>query len=256
MPARVSFQLYSARNFQPWEPLLAHLAACGYSSVEGYGDPAIYGEPGRFRALLDKHGLAMPTGHVFPLASLETDFAGMVRTARTLGMGALYCPYILPEEQPKSAAGWKAWGKRLAAVAARLRGEGLAFGWHNHDFEFVKLKDGSYPIERIFEGAPLLDWECDIAWVAHARQNPAKWLKTYAERVTAVHLKDNAPKGENLDQHGQTDVGAGTVKWHEVFPAIRNTRCLHLVVEHDDPKDVKAFAKRSFDFISKASEAQ
>jgi hypothetical protein len=28
-----------------------------------------------------------------------------------------------------------------------------------------------------------------------------------------------------------------------VFPAIRNTRCLHLVVEHDDPKDVKAFAK-------------
>jgi len=251
MPTHLSFQLYSARNFQPWDKVLSHLAACGYREVEGYGDPGIFDKPAEFRALLDKLGLAMPTGHVFPLSAFETDRDKVVKAARILGLHALYCPYIPPEEQPKSASGWKAWGRRLATVAEAMRDEGFAFGWHNHDFEFKKLKDGSFPIERIFEGGPLLDWECDIAWVAFAKQNPARWLKAYGDRITAVHLKDNAPPGENLDQHGQTDVGAGTVSWPEVFAALKKTRCQHLVVEHDDPKDVWSFASRSFNFLSK-----
>lgn len=251
MPQRLSFQLYSARNFQPWEEVVAHLAACGYQDVEGFGDPAIYGEAVKFRALLDRYSLAMPTGHVFPLQNFESDLGSVVRFARTLGMHTLYCPYILPEEQPKSGAGWKAWGKRLGAVARSLRDEGLGFGWHNHDFEFVKLKDGSFPIERIFEGGPLLDWECDIAWVAFARQNPLKWFKTYAERITAVHVKDNAPRGENLDQHGQADVGAGTLDWQPIFAALKNTRCRHYVIEHDDPRDFRSFARNSFNFASR-----
>lgn len=251
MPKRLSFQLYSARNFKPWDKLLAHLANCGYSEVEGYGDPEIYDDPANFRSLLDQNGLAMPTGHVFPLASFETDLKKVVTTARTLGMRALFCPYIPPEEQPKSAAGWKAWGRRLAAVAHAMREEGFAFGWHNHDFEFVKLKDGSFPIERIFEGGPLLDWQCDIAWVAFAKQKPVKWFRTYGERITAVHLKDNAKPGEHADQHGQTDVGAGTLNWPEIFAALGKTRALHYVVEHDDPKDVWSFARNSFDFASR-----
>ncbi|MFT3672619.1 sugar phosphate isomerase/epimerase family protein [Aestuariivirga sp.] len=251
MPKRLSFQLYSARNFKPWDKLLAHLAACGYAEVEGYGDPDIYETPEAFRALMDANGLSMPTGHVFPLAMFERERKKVVKIARTLGMRALYCPYILPEEQPKSGTGWKAWGKRLATVAHAMREEGFAFGWHNHDFEFVKLRDGSFPIERIFDGGPLLDWECDIAWVAFARQNPVKWFKTYGERITAVHLKDNAKAGENADQQGQTDVGAGVLKWPEIFAALKNTRTLHYVVEHDNPKDVWSFARNSFKFASK-----
>lgn len=251
MPKRLSFQLYSARNFKPWDKLLAHLAGCGYAEVEGYGDPDIYETPEAFRALMDANGLTMPTGHVFPLAMFEREQKKVVKIARTLGMRTLYCPYILPEEQPKSGAGWKAWGKRLATVAHAMREEGFAFGWHNHDFEFVKLKDGSFPIERIFDGGPLLDWECDIAWVAFARQNPVKWFKTYGERITAVHLKDNAKVGENADQQGQTDVGAGVLKWPEIFAALKNTRTLHYVVEHDNPKDVWSFARNSFKFASK-----
>lgn len=256
MPKRVSFQLYSARKFQPWEPILEHLAKCGYREVEGfggaYGSPgAFYDEPEKFRELLDKHGLRMPTGHFFPIDMLEKERKHVLRVARALGMRDLYCPYIMPEHRPKSGAGWKAWGKRLGETGKWLRDEGFGFGWHNHDFEFVKLKDGSTPHERIFDGDANLDWECDIAWVHVANKNPVKWIKAYGDRITAVHIKDNAPKGENLDQHGQTDVGAGTISWPEIFAALKNTRCRNFVVEHDDPKDYKSFAKRSFDFISK-----
>jgi hypothetical protein len=37
MPQRLSFQLYSARNFQPWEGIIEMLAANGYKEVEGFG---------------------------------------------------------------------------------------------------------------------------------------------------------------------------------------------------------------------------
>jgi sugar phosphate isomerase/epimerase len=250
MPKRISFQLYSARNFQPWDDVVAHLAACGYTEVEGFGGN--YEAPEKFRDLLDKHGLTMPTGHFFPIDQFETDRKRVLHIAKIFGMTHLYCPYILPDMQPNTAAGWKKWGKRLNETRKWMNGEGYGFGWHNHDFEFKKLNDGSYPIDRIFEGAPMLDWECDIAWVAHAKQNPLKWLKTYGERITSVHVKDNAAKGENLDQHGQADVGKGTGKWPEIFKAIsENTRCMYYVVEHDDPKDFKSFAKNSFNYLSK-----
>jgi sugar phosphate isomerase/epimerase len=250
MPKRISFQLYSARKFQPWEPILEHIAKCGYAEVEGFG--GVYEEPEKFREMLDRHGLTMPTGHFFPIDMFEKDQKSVLKIAKTLGMRDLYCPYILPEMRPKSGAGWKAWGKRLGEVGKWARDNGYGFGWHNHDFEFVKLKDGSTPHERIYEGDANLDWECDIAWVAFAKQNPVKWIKAYADRITAVHIKDNAPKGENLDQHGQSDVGAGTIKnWPEIFAALRNTRCKNYIVEHDDPKDFKSFAKNSFNFLSK-----
>jgi sugar phosphate isomerase/epimerase len=256
MPKRVSFQLFSARKFQPWPGIIEMLAKAGYTEVEGfggaYGTPgAFYDEPEKFRELLDKHGLTMPTGHFFPLDMFEKEKKRVLKIAKTLGMRDLYCPFILPEHRPKTGSGWKAFGKQLGEVGKWARDEGFGFGWHNHDFEFLKLKDGSMPHERIFEGGPMLDWECDIAWVAFAKQNPVKWIKSYGDRITAVHIKDNAPKGENLDQHGQTDVGSGIIKWPEIFAALKNTRCKSYVIEHDDPKDVSSFAKRSFNFVSK-----
>lgn len=257
MPQRLSFQLYSARNAQPWEAVLKHLAACGYIEVEGFGGAAgtpgaFYDEPQRFRALLDQHGLNMPTGHFFPLDLFETDRKRVIAIARALGMTHVYCPYVPPEERKDTAAFWKSFGKRLAETGKQMNDAGLGFGWHSHDFEFKKLKDGSFPIDRIFEGGPLLDWECDIGWLIRAKQSPSRWLKTYGERITAVHVKDNAPADQNLDQHGQTDVGAGTGDWPAIFKAIRNTtRCLHYVVEHDDPKDFTSFARNSFRYLSR-----
>lgn len=248
MPKRISFQLYSARNFGPWEDVMENLAKCGYKEVEGFG--ANYEDAAATRALLDANGLTMPTGH-FSVDMLEKEIKKVVKIATTFGMRNIYCPFVMPDQRPKSAGGWKSFGKRLGEIGKNIRSEGYGFGWHNHDFEFKKLSDGSMPHERIFEGGPMLDWEIDIAWVAFASQNPVKWIKAYGDRITTAHIKDNAPKGENQDQHGQADVGAGTLKWLEIFKALQATRCTTYVVEHDNPKDFKSFAKNSFNYLSK-----
>jgi sugar phosphate isomerase/epimerase len=248
MPQRLSFQLYSARKFPPLKDILAILSKIGYREVEGYG--GVYDNPKALRKLLDKNGLTMPTGH-FSIDMLENDRPKVLEIAATLGMRHIYAPYIQPDKRPKNAAGYRKLGKRLAAMGEWARSEGFTFGWHNHDFEFVKLDTGETPHEILFAAAPMMDWECDVAWIARAKQNPVTWIKRYADRITSVHVKDVAPKGECADEDGWADVGQGTVNWQAVFKALKSSRTVHYIMEHDNPKDAARFAKRSFDYVKK-----
>ena len=248
MPTRYSVQLYTARNHPPIETVIAMLARLGYTQVEGFG--GVYGEPAKLRAVMDRHGLDMPTGH-FSLEMLETEKNNVLAIAATLGIHKLVAPGIKPELRPASAKGWRDFGKRLGAIARTYRAEGFALAWHNHDFEFVKLKDGTTPHEVIFEAAPLLDWEIDVAWIVRGKSDPLKWIKRYAGAITSVHIKDIAGKGENAVEDGWADIGQGTIDWPAMLDAIRATRCVHFVLEHDMPGDLERFCKRSLAYVRK-----
>lgn len=244
---KLGFQLYSARNFQPFSGIYPKLQAAGYSEVEGYG--ALYAsladsELDAFRKELDDNGLTMPTAH-FGLDMIEGDPTRVIKIAKTLGIEAVYCPYLMPDQRPMDASGWFAFGQRLQAAGKPLRDAGLVFGWHNHDFEFAALPDGSTPQEQIFAGGPELDWEADIAWVIRGKADPFAWIESYGERISAVHVKDIAPAGENTDEDGWADVGHGTVDWKGLIAALKTTRVKHFVVEHDNPKDIDRLITRS-----------
>ena len=63
------------------------------------------------------------------------------------------------------------------------------------------------------------------------------------DRITAVHVKDIAPAGENADEDGWADVGQGTVDWKGLMAALKEqTKAKYFVMEHDNPKDDKRFA--------------
>ncbi len=240
-----SYQLYSSRNFPPLSATLRMVADAGYGAVEGYG--ALYANDDLVRELgasLADTGLLMPTGH-FSLAMLESEPEKVLGIARSLRMERLYCPHIMPDQRPTDAAGWRAFGARLETVAAPYRDAGFGFGWHNHDFEFVALPDGTMPQAAMFDGGPNLEWEIDVAWVIRGGADPIAWIKANAARITAAHVKDIAPKGENTDEDGWADVGMGTVDWATIMVALRDAGCTHFVMEHDNPSDHLRFATRS-----------
>ncbi len=240
-----SYQLYSARNFPPLADVLKMVAAAGYKQVEGYG--ALYADAAKvaeLKAHLGDSGLKMPTGH-FGLDQLENEPDRVLEIARDVGIETIYCPYLPPDQRPDTGAGWLDFGKRLQKAGAPYRDAGLGFGWHNHDFEFKPLADGSLPQVAIFEGGPDLEWEADIAWVIRGGGDPLHWIKTFGNRLTAVHVKDIAPAGENADEDGWADVGHGTVDWKAIMAALRTTQVKYFVMEHDNPKDAKRFAERS-----------
>lgn len=242
----VSFQLYSARDFTPWADVIAELAKLGYTQVEGFG--GVYEDPAAFRALLDEHGMTMPSGHFFPIGSFEGGFVESIAAAKTLGMEKLYCP--APEDDLRNggdAAAWIAMAERLETAAKRVQDAGFKFGWHNHHWEFMPLPGGEIAMDLLLEHAPSMDWEADIAWIVRGGADPLTWIERDKDRITAAHVKDIAPEGECEDEDGWADVGHGIMDWPAIMAALRSGNVDLFVMEHDKPSDASRFAKRSIE---------
>ncbi|HUG60495.1 MAG TPA: sugar phosphate isomerase/epimerase [Methylomirabilota bacterium] len=240
-----SYQLYSSRNFPPLSDTLTMLGKLGYKSVEGYG--ALYAEPEKVAELkqhLSAAGLTMPTGH-FGLDMLEKEPGRVLAIAGDLGIETIYCPFIMPNQRPDTGKGYEDLGRRLQAASKPFRDAGLGFGWHNHAFEFIALDDGALPQAAIFEGGSDLEWEADIAWVIKGGADPFHFIGLWGDRITAVHVKDIAPEGENADEDGWADVGHGTVDWPRLMVALAGAKVRHFIMEHDNPNDAARFASRS-----------
>ncbi|WP_157014387.1 sugar phosphate isomerase/epimerase family protein [Mesorhizobium xinjiangense] len=240
-----SFQLYSARNFQPWDDVLRMVAEVGYSQVEGFG--GVYDDPKGFKAMLDENGLTMPSGH-FSLDMLEKETAKALDIADALGVGIVICPHLAVENRPTDADGWKRFGERLAVVGDAVKLAGKRFAWHNHDFEFASTADGAVPQRLILQAAPDIGWEMDVAWVARGGADPLAWIEEFGPRIVAAHVKDIAPAGEAEDEDGWADVGHGTMDWKGLMAALRaSTPADIFVMEHDNPSDAARFARRSIE---------
>ena len=247
---KTSYQLYSSRNFGPLPQTLKMLAGMGYAQVEGYG--ALFQnlqDSGALGRDLQANGLTMPSGH-FGLDLVEDNPDAVIDTAMSLGIEQVFIPYLDAPLRPKDAAGWRDFGARVEKAGAPLVAAGLSYGWHNHDFEFTALTDGSMPIENLFEGGPGLTLEFDVAWCARAGQDPVPWIDKLADRVTSVHVKDIAQEGENLTEDGWADVGKGTMDWAGLIPRLRATGCDLFIMEHDNPSDDERFATVSLAYLN------
>ncbi len=246
MDYRISFQLYSARNFPPVETHLEALAAIGFDAVETYR--GAYGDdPAGFRKKLDAFGLACPTAHI-GLADLDADRAAVVDTAKILGLETVIVPAIPQDQRTNDADGWKALGARLQAHAVALGESGLKFAWHNHAFEYATLSDGSRPIEHLLAGQNVL-WEADLGWIVRGDCDIQAELAKFPGKLAAFHIKDVAPEGVTEDD-GWTDIGAGTIDWQTLWPTIVSAGTDLLVLEHDAPSDWRGFAENSFKFLT------
>ncbi|SLN58503.1 sugar phosphate isomerase/epimerase family protein [Roseisalinus antarcticus] len=238
----ISYQLYCSRNFPPLADTLTMLAGLGYKEVEGYG--GLYDDPARLKDQLTSNGLAMTTGH-FGLSMVEDTPAQAINVARTMGMKAVMVPAIPPEMRPTDAAGWAAFGKRLAEAGKPVLDAGFRFGWHNHAFEFDTVDGDLLPLDLILAGSDDLGIELDLGWVRVAGHDPVEWIAKYGPRMIAAHVKDIAPDGEATDEDGWADVGHGIMDWPAIHTALQAQSVTHYVIEHDNPTDHERFARRS-----------
>ncbi len=243
----ISYQLYSSRNFPDLARQAKMLAGIGLRHVEPYG--GLFNDVGALRDALDKNGLDAPSAHI-GAPMLRDDFDGTMQKLKTLGVKLAIVPAVPPSERKQDREGWQALGRELAGYAKRTADHGLAFAWHNHDFEFAQLPDGSMPLEWILGDDAGLLWQVDIAWAVRGNQDPLTWIKRYAPRVTSFHVKDLAPEGQSLDEDGWADVGHGRLDWSKLRPAMLATPAALWTLEHDNPSDDARFAARSFATVS------
>jgi sugar phosphate isomerase/epimerase len=226
---QLAVQLYTLRHAleDDLESTLAALADAGGREVELAG---LYGRsPAEMRAALDAAGLAACAAHI-PIERFEDEPHRVLDEAGALGVATLVVPWVQP---PETAAAADATVARIVAASEVATNAGLGFAYHNHDFEFRPLDDGSDLWERITAAA--LPQEPDIGWLLVAGRDPVTVLGELAGRCPLVHAKDVRRK---LDGTWEDVIaGDGEADWPAIAAAAEAAGATHIVVELDNPSE-------------------
>jgi sugar phosphate isomerase/epimerase len=225
----LAVQLYTLRHRleADLEATLAQLAEAGATEVELAG---FYGRtPAEMRAALDAAGLKAVAGHV-PIEGWEEAPDNVVAAAETLGIETLVVPWLPP---PETAAEADAALERIVAASEVATGAGLGFAYHNHDFEFRTLDDGSDLWSRIV--AAEISHEPDVGWLTVAGRDPAAVIRELAGRCPLVHAKDVRHKAN--DTWEDVIAGDGDLDWPAIVTAAIEAGATRIVVELDNPSE-------------------
>ena len=218
MNIKLGYQIYSARDVAETnlELVCEKLKEFGYDGVEFAG---FYGKTREeVKAILDKTGLVAVSSHV-PYDSIVSDMEGTIEYHKYLGCKYIAIPYLSEELRP-GAPGFADAIKTIYTFGALCKQNGIQLLYHNHDFEFVTLS-GMYGLDFLYAATTpeVLATELDTCWVKVAGEDPAAYIRKYANRCPIVHLKDfvgSKKEGEALyaliKADGSDDVKVETAK--------------------------------------------
>ena len=228
----IGAQLYTVRAFTQdaasLDETLGKIAAIGYKYAQLSGAGPI--EPKTARALFDKHDIEIVVTHTNP-ERIRSDTDAVIADhriygARYIGIGSM------PEKYWDGVNGVKDFVKEYLPAAYKIKQAGMTLTYHNHAFEFEKIK-GTHRMEYILEGfAPEeLQIMPDVYWLQFAGCDPAKWLRDNAGRYELVHYKDMIPQGFNVLM---AEVMEGNLNWEAIFEAAEAGGAKYAFVEQDD----------------------
>ena len=242
----IALQLYSVRDDmeKDFEGTLKAVKEMGYDGVEFAG---LFGHSAEeVKEMCDRIGLVPLSAHV-PFVDMMGD-ASVMETYKKIGCSYVVIPYLTEDLRPGEPGFMDviSGAEKLAADAA---GYGMKLGYHNHDFEFTKIGD-EYAIDILYNTVPALYSEFDVCWVQVGGENPAAYIRKYADRTEIIHLKDyTGEKTENMyaligldegekKEHGAFSfmpLGRGKVNRPAVLEAAKDVDAKWVIVEQDEP---------------------
>lgn len=204
----------------------------GFQQVELY--PIAYSHPApEIRRMLKEADLEAVAGH-FDYAGLEQklDFA------HELGLKYYVCPMV-PQDQWTSLAGFGKAADLFNRVGTGAKARGMEMVFHTHCYEF-KPMEGTNGFTHLMKHTDpaLVKLELDIYWLKQGGQDPMAILKSYANRVRLIHMKDRlagAKTGYNMDPPQYfTELGKGTIDWPAILKQARAEGVQYAFVDQDD----------------------
>jgi len=223
----VGLQLYSIRDAMEADALgtLKKVSDMGYKNMElaDYANGKFYGySPSDFKKILADLGMVALSSHTqVEAAGITLDNAKAMADDHA-ALGVKYCvqPWINDEDRnietyKKMIADWN-------EVGRIMKGVGIQFAYHNHNFEFLPT-NGIIPYYDIFlkEMDPdLITMEIDLYWVTKAGHDPVEIFNKYPGRFKLWHFKDQlrptAPVYE-VEKEDITSVGSGHIDFKRIY---------------------------------------
>jgi sugar phosphate isomerase/epimerase len=213
------------------------------------------------KQLLDDNGLRVPFAQI---GGELTNIAATAELAHELDVEAVIVG--LPRElqttrdgrftriPARSRAQLDGLAERLNEAGRVYRSQGLAFGYHNHDVDFLPV-EGVIPFDYLMTRTDtgVVKLELDVGWLAVAGMDPVACLRRYAGRVLACHMKDYDPAiAADIPDRKLVEPGAGTIDFGAVLAAMRETKVAHAFVEVDYAADPFGAVERGLRHLQSA----
>jgi sugar phosphate isomerase/epimerase len=277
----VGIQLYTVSKPLNDDPAgtLKQLYAIGYREVESAGMAKT--TPKELRKMIDDAGLKCPSAHLqlakedlgpafeeahiygahYAVSSIlrEFDPAFMKAARAAMQSGKEIKPPAMP---PLGLDGFKKTAEKMNEVGKKAKAAGLQYAYHNHNFEFEKMPDGSpgYDILVKETDPELVKFEIDCGWMKVAGYDPVAYMKTYPGRVKMLHIKDFQKMAPTTDLMGPNrpkgaDLGKGFVDYGPIFAEGKSAGIEHIFDEQEQPFPVSQMdsAKANFAYLEKFS---
>ena len=277
----IGIQLYTVGKPMNEDPAgtLKQLHAIGYREVESAGMLKVTAK--ELRAMMDDAGLKCPSAH---LQLAATDLGPAFEEAHTYGAHFAVSSILrefspefmkaarasmaggkgqMPGLAPLGEDGFKKTAAKMNEVGVKAKAAGLQYAYHNHNFEFEKMADGSpgYDILVKETDPELVKFEIDCGWMKAAGYDPVHYMETYPGRVRMLHIKDFKPLAHpTTDLMGAgrpqgADLGKGFVDYGPIFAAGKRAGIEHIFDEQETPFPISQMesAKTNYAFLEKFS---
>ncbi|GHV03647.1 sugar phosphate isomerase [Spirochaetia bacterium] len=230
---KLAAQLYNVRDYtrtpEDIEATLRRVKAIGFDVIQisGFG-PC---DPDLLAGWVKELGLDVCVTHTpWPRLSDPAELKKVIAEHKKMGCDHIGLGSRPDSVYPNTYEGWTRFIKKANEISKQVQGEGLTFGYHNHDFEFQKW-NGITAIDRIIEECPDLKFILDTFWVQAGGANPLKYIKKLNGRIKVIHFKDFKIQDR---ARKFAEIGEGNLDWDEIIPLCKAQNIPYAALEQDN----------------------
>ncbi len=240
---KIGIQLYTLRDVIKTDPkgVLKQVADLGYQELEtyGYNDGMLFGMKAKeFSDFVVSLGMKITSGHYklgksekmkLVKGTLLNNWEEAVSDAKEIGQEYMMLAFLEPDER-QTLDDYKFVCEMLNKGADVCKKYGVRMGYHNHEFEFMKIDDQVPYFMMLSQLDPkMISMELDLYWTTFAGYQPIDLIKRYPGRFNQWHLKDM----DKTDRKKNADLGTGSIDFKEIVKYARLSGLQHYYVEHD-----------------------
>lgn len=245
---KIGIQLWTLRDVinSDLSGTLTSLSKFGYNSLEPFGfDGSFYGYSAKdFRKMCNDLGMDITSTH----CGINIENA-LLLTEKAAEAGLEYL--ILPSfsgRPEKTLDDFKKAAHEMNRIGEITKQAGIAFGYHNHNFEFQPM-EGKLPYDTLLaETDPnLVTFQMDIYWVIKGGQKPEHYFENHPGRFQLWHVKDMGNDGESCI------VGNGHINFKNLMKQSKKAGLKRIVYEQEAYSEGTPLfcAEQSFKYIQK-----
>ena len=231
----IGFQTWTIRQelVNDFPGTLRKMADMGYQSLEmcsppgyqfsGFGPLTKYSAK-EMKQIITDAGLVCNSSH-YLFNELKTNLEERIAFALEVGQTQIVLStFGLPGKATMDD--WFKAADELNEIGMKVKQGGLQMGFHNHNFEFVKIDDKLVYDELMGRFDPnYIKMQFQVA-VINAGYKAVDYFRKYPGRFISAHLADYAS-----DLKKQVPVGQGIVDWKEFFATLKTGGVQNIFVE-------------------------